>query len=181
GGAYVPLDPEYPTDRLAWMVEDAKAPVLLTQERLLERLPVSQAEIVCLDSEWERIVEQSPHAPPAQSPADNLPYEIYPSGSTGRPKGAVVYHRGVTNLLYWFITDFAISTDDRVLLISSFNFDLTQKNFFAPLLTGATLSLSFQQHYDPVSLRRAIREQGATLLNCTPSAFYPLVEGVEES
>jgi amino acid adenylation domain-containing protein/non-ribosomal peptide synthase protein (TIGR01720 family) len=181
GGAYLPLDPEYPVERLAWMVGDAQAPVLLTRSNLLERLPASQAQIVCLDKEWDQISNESPQAVPCQVCPDNLAYVIYTSGSTGQPKGTAVYHRGVSNLLQWFITDFDISADDRVLLISSFNFDLTQKNFFAPLMTGATLCLSNYQHYDPAGVRQEIRDHGATLLNCTPSAFYPLVEGIEES
>jgi amino acid adenylation domain-containing protein len=181
GGAYLPLDSECPEERLAWMVEDAQAAVLLTRSHLVERLAGLQARTVCLDKERERIASQSSQAPPSGVSADNLAYVIYTSGSTGRPKGAAVYHRGVANLLHWFITEFEISADDCVLLISSFNFDLTQKNVFAPLMTGATLCLSHYRHYDPAGVRQEIREQGATLLNCTPSTFYPLVEEKEES
>ncbi len=181
GGAYLPLDPEYPVDRLAWMIEDAEASVILTQQRLLERLPASGTLTVCLDRERDIITSQSSQAVTCQASADTLIYVIYTSGSTGRPKGAAVYHRGITNLLRWFISDFNISADDCLMLITSPNFDLTQKNFFAPLMTGATLYISLQQYYDPAGIRQTIREQGATLLNCTPSAFYPLVEEIEES
>src|SRR5262249_8811364 len=98
GGAYLPLDSESPVERQAWMVRDIKAPVLLTQRHLLERLSTSQARLVCLDSQWEEISSHSPQAVPFRSGPDNLAYVIYTSGSTGKPKASAVYHRGVTNL-----------------------------------------------------------------------------------
>src|SRR5262249_32323455 len=181
GGAYLPLDLESPVERLTWMMDDAQASVLLTQSRFLDRLSACQARMVCLDKEWAQIANPGVQATSHQASDDHLAYAIYTSGSTGRSKGAAVYHRGVVNLLRWFIRDVDIFADDYVLLISSPIFDLTQKNFFAPLITGAALCLSPREHYDPAGVRQAIRERGATLLNCTPSAFYPLVEGMEES
>ena len=98
GGAYVPLDPTYPKERLAFMLEDAQVPVLLTQERLMERLPEHGATIVCLDTDWEVIARESEANPTSGVTADNLAYVIYTSGSTGRPKGVLVAHRGLCNV-----------------------------------------------------------------------------------
>ncbi len=99
GGAYVPLDPDYPAERLAFMLEDTRSPVLLTQNALRERLPVNNAHVVCLDADWPEIARRSEANLLAQANADNLAYVIYTSGSTGRPKGEVLLkHQGVINL-----------------------------------------------------------------------------------
>ncbi|MDB6121124.1 MAG: non-ribosomal peptide synthetase [Pedosphaera sp.] len=176
GGAYVPLDPAYPQERLAFMLQDARAPVLLTQKKLVEKLLATQARIFCLDSEWETVATESRENPASASSPDNLIYVIYTSGSTGRPKGAGVYHRGFTNLMHWFVSEFAITSRDNVLLVSSLSFDLTQKNIYATLMRGGQLHLLPTGPYDPGLIARLVREHQITLLNCTPSAFYPLIE-----
>jgi amino acid adenylation domain-containing protein len=176
GGAYVPLDPAYPQERLTFMLQDAKAPVLLTQKKLAEKLPGTNAKILCLDADWELVAGESRENPVGKASPDNLIYVIYTSGSTGRPKGAGVYHRGFTNLLHWFTSEFAITSDDKVLLVSSLSFDLTQKNIYAPLMLGGQLHLLPTGPYDPGLISRLICEHHITLLNCTPSAFYPLIE-----
>ena len=97
GGAYVPLDPEYPAERLAYMVEDAQVPVLLTQSHLRERLPEGEARVVELDGEWPQIAEQSQEKVVCEVDLKNAAYVIYTSGSTGRPKGVVTVGRGLSN------------------------------------------------------------------------------------
>ena len=96
GGAYVPLAPMYPTDRLAFVLNDAQAPVLLTQQRLLKGLPPHETEVTCLDSEWEVIAQESVGNPVSGATADNLAYVMYTSGSTGKPKGMSVLHCAIT-------------------------------------------------------------------------------------
>jgi len=98
GGAYVPLDPSYPPDRLAFMLADSQAPVLLTQERPLGDIPSSGMPVVCLDTDWVVIAQESAENPVSAVQVDNLAYVIYTSGSTGTPKGVQVAHRGVGNL-----------------------------------------------------------------------------------
>jgi amino acid adenylation domain-containing protein len=88
GGAYVPLDPAYPKERLAFMLEDAQVPVLLTQQRLLEGLPEQKPEAVCLDSDWEILAQESQANPACLARSHHLAYTIYTSGSTGKPKGS---------------------------------------------------------------------------------------------
>ena len=176
GGLYVPLDPAYPEERRTFLLNDLPAPVLLTQQRFVEEFSDHDGRVIYLDSDWEEIAQNALDNPVSGVKSDNMIYIIYTSGSTGTPKGAGVYHRNFTNLLNWFVTEFNILTDDRVLLISSLNFDLTQKNIFAPLIKGGTLHLMPSDHYDPDQICRAVSQNKITLLNCTPSSFYPLIE-----
>lgn len=178
GGAYVPYDPTYPTERMTAMLEDVKLKVLLTRQALLERLPERKPRVVCLDSEWPVIGNQAAERPPRRSGPDDLCYIIFTSGSTGRPKSAAVYHRGWTNLLCWFLREFSISPQDRNLVMSSISFDITQRSMAMPLTSGGELHL-VPDGYDPDLIRRILREQQITLLNCAPSTFYPLIEGAE--
>lgn len=180
GGAYVPLDPAYPKERLAFMLEDAESSVLLTQNAYRAELPAKAKHIVCLDTDWDAFSELNSENLSSGVTPNNLIYVIYTSGSTGKPKGAGVYHRGFANLLNWFVTQFRISAQDSVLLISSFNFDLTQKNIFAPLIRGGVLHLPSFRIYDPNDIIRIVQRQNISWLNCTPSAFKALVDcGVE--
>ena len=99
GGVYVPLEPTYPPERLALMLADTQAPVLLTQHHLLPRLPASRAQLVCLDTDWETIAQESETNPGRPVDAEHLAYVMYTSGSTGRPKGVGVRHHSVVRLV----------------------------------------------------------------------------------
>ncbi len=176
GGTYIPLDPEYPQERLAFMLEDSQAAILLTQQSLKSELPTDHARILCLDTEWHMIAKNSDENVASGVTSDHLIYVIYTSGSTGKPKGAGVYHRSFTNLVNWFVTHFDIYSDDSVLLISSFNFDLTQKNMYAPLIRGGCLYLPQSKYYEPAHIIQLIQHQRISWVNCTPSAFHALLE-----
>ncbi len=180
GGAYVPLDPVYPRERLAHMVADSRLRVLLTEVPLRDRVPVSNAHRLCLDSEWPE-VERAPAAA-GDRPVlpQHLIYIIYTSGSTGKPKGAALYHRGFANLLGWYTRQFGFGPEDRVLLMTSLSFDLTQKNIFAPLMTGGRLVLLETPHYDAATILDTIARRRITTINCTPSAFYGLLSSPDE-
>ncbi|HSG38504.1 MAG TPA: amino acid adenylation domain-containing protein, partial [Thermoanaerobaculia bacterium] len=126
GGAYVPLDPSYPADRLAYMLEDSRIPVLLTQSWLAESLPSHGAQVVLLGSEAGVGSEAGWDANPAAvCGPDNLAYMIYTSGSTGRPKGAMNCHRGIVNRLLWMQEAFRLDACDRVLQKTPFSFDVS--------------------------------------------------------
>ena len=177
GAAYVPLDPAYPDSRLAFMLNDCGARVLLTESRLLDgRLPHDSVRTICLDTQSEEIARESTADPAVSISGNNLIYVIYTSGSTGRPKGAGVMHGGFVNLVNWFVSEFDLTEREQVLIISSFSFDLTQKDIFAPLTIGAQLHFPTSAVYDPAAILTTISESEITLVNCTPSAFYPLVE-----
>ena len=178
GAAYVPLDPSYPTTRLGFMVKDSGATVLLTQEFLKSKLDGIAAVSLALDSEWSTVdVEDATNVPPAKIglTSETLAYVIYTSGSTGEPKGAQVPYRGLMNLLHWYMEEFAFCTADRVLIVSSFSFDLTQKNFFAPLLRGGCLYFAAET-FDPRHIVHQIERHQITTINLTPSTFYAIVE-----
>src|SRR4030088_2427386 len=102
GGAYLPLDPSYPKERLCYMLEDAQAPVLVTQAALMEGLPQSDAQLVRLDEDWETIGRPPVSSPQSGVGPDNLAYVIYTSGSTGKPKGVLVEQAGMVNLVYHY-------------------------------------------------------------------------------
>lgn len=170
GAAYVPLDPAYPAARLGQMIASAKLKYVLTHRELAGQFPDVIA--ICLDE----VVNASGEYVKDAHDKDDLIYAIFTSGSTGQPKAASVYHRGFENLLDWYSRELSLGPDDSTLVISSPSFDLTQKNFYAPLITGGTLVLDNCQTYDISRISALIREHRITLINCTPSAFYPLVD-----
>jgi amino acid adenylation domain-containing protein len=181
GGVYLPLDPGYPPERITYMLEKAGARVVIQAGVPAARFnPPPAIEVVHLDLEWPVIAGQFSGNLPLLASPDDLIYVIFTSGSTGRPKGAAIRHGGFANLLNWYVADFGISRTDRVLVCSSISFDLTQKNFYGPLLNGGTLYFSPPGPYDAALVARSIQEYGITLINCTPSAFYPLVESAGE-
>ncbi|HKB24495.1 MAG TPA: amino acid adenylation domain-containing protein, partial [Methylomirabilota bacterium] len=141
GGAYVPLDPEYPKERLEFMVEDARPRVLVTQTRLLERLPGTPATALCLDTESARISEESGDNPSSGAGGPSLAYVIYTSGSTGRPKGVLVTHRSVVNHALAMAKRFDLRPSDRVLQFSTLSFDAAVEEIVPTWLTGAALIL----------------------------------------
>ena len=141
GGAYLPLDPAYPHERLAFMLEDAGAPVLVTQSALLDRLPAHGARIVRLDADWPAIAAQPITAPALALDPHNTAYVIYTSGSTGTPKGVAVTHGGIPNLAAAQIDRFAITSQARVLQFASPSFDAAISEIATVLTSGATLVL----------------------------------------
>ncbi|MEH1894384.1 MAG: amino acid adenylation domain-containing protein [Nostoc sp.] len=181
GGAYVPLDPMYPPERLAFMLENADIFVLLTHKRLAERLSKYKGDVICFDADSQAIAKHCPENQVSGVTPDNLMYAIYTSGSTGKPKGAGVYQRSFANLMNWFVTEFDFTCNDRVLLISSLSFDLTQKNIYAPLLVGGELHLLSSGCYDAAQIAESVCNKQVTWLNCTPSAFYPLIDQGDKS
>ncbi|HST62245.1 MAG TPA: amino acid adenylation domain-containing protein, partial [Longimicrobium sp.] len=139
GGAYVPLDPAYPAERLAFMLADSGAPLLLTRLPLPEGLSPQAAEVVCLDADRERIESESAQAPAAGVLPQNLAYVIYTSGSTGRPKGVLVPHRGLANVARAHARDLGVEARDRVLQFASPSFDASVFEMVMALAAGATL------------------------------------------
>ena len=178
GGAYVPLDPAYPQERLSFMLEDARVPVLLTQARLAESLPQSEAEVVSVDALREVIAQEGVENPAGGATAENLAYVIYTSGSTGRPKGAMNSHRGICNRLLWMQDAYQLTGADRVLQKTPFSFDVSVWEFFWPLLTGARLVVAQPGgHQDSDYLVKLITEQKITTLHFVPSMLQVFLEG----
>ncbi|PPK71873.1 amino acid adenylation domain-containing protein/thioester reductase-like protein, partial [Methylobacter tundripaludum] len=177
GGAYLPLDPAYPPERLAYMLEDAAAPVLLTQAALLDRLPAHNAKPVYLDSDWPVIEALSTDQPSNTVTADNLAYVIYTSGSTGNPKGVLVEHRGVCSVVQAQIALLGIGTHDRVLQFASLSFDAAASETMLALGSGAALYLGTHETLAPGEpLRRFLTENAISLATVTPSTLAALPE-----
>ena len=177
GAAYVPLDPEYPRERLTFMVEDADAAVLLTQQSLLSQLPEHRARVLCLDTGWAEVSAAGRANPRPAAGADNLAYVIYTSGSTGRPKGAMNSHRGIVNRLLWMQQAFGLEPGDGVLQKTPFSFDVSVWEFFWPLMVGARLVLARPGgHRDSAYLARLIAEQRITTLHFVPSLLRVFLE-----
>ncbi len=182
GAGYIPIDAKYPTDRIKFMLEDSKPALLITKGTLAGPFENTEIKTLYVDETWSEIEKESQICPVIDEiSTSNLAYIIYTSGSTGEPKGSAVYQGGWTNLLIWFIKQFNFTKEDKVLLVSSFSFDLTQKNLFAPLLVGGQLHIRDAEHYEPAAITSYIYNQQITSLNCTPSAFYPLIDdNIEE-
>jgi amino acid adenylation domain-containing protein/FkbM family methyltransferase len=177
GGAYVPLDPAYPRERLAFMLEDARVGVLLTQERLLGELPAHGAQVVCLDRDRAVIEGESDRRPAVGVAPDDLAYVIFTSGSTGRPKGAMNTHRGITNRLLWMQDRYRLGGEDRVLQKTPFSFDVSVWEFFLPLLAGARLVVARSQgHQDTKYLVQVISDHAITVAHFVPSMLQVFLE-----
>jgi amino acid adenylation domain-containing protein len=139
GGAYIPLDPNYPSERLSFMLEDAQVPVLLTQQRWVERLETHKSQVICLDKDWVTISQESEANPNSNVTADNLAYVIYTSGTTGKPKGVQIEHRGLLNLVFWHQQTFAVSPDDRATQVAGVAFDACGWEIWPYLSAGASV------------------------------------------
>jgi amino acid adenylation domain-containing protein len=141
GGAYVPLDPAYPQERLSFMLENSQVSVLLTQSPLVDTLPQHQAEIICLDTDWETISRQISENPVNRTTPDNSAYVIYTSGSTGKPKGVVMGHRALANLIHWQLENSILSQGAKTLQFAPISFDVSFQEIFATTCSGGTLVL----------------------------------------
>ncbi len=141
GGAYVPIDPNYPDARLSYLLDDSQVNILLTQSRLLPKLPLSLAQAICLDQDWAAIARAQSTNPVSGVSFANLAYVIYTSGSTGKPKGVKIQHKGFANYLNWCIQAYTVDQGSGSPVQSSISFDATITSIFSPLLVGQKVVL----------------------------------------
>jgi amino acid adenylation domain-containing protein/non-ribosomal peptide synthase protein (TIGR01720 family) len=189
GGAYVALDGSYPKERVAFMVEDAQVSVVLTEARLLEKLPASEEQrgeergegktgegtrarrkpqVVCLDQEWEKIAGERESRPESGVTAENMAYIYYTSGSTGKPKGVVMAHAGIVNYMRWGVEAYEARAGKGAAVHSSIAVDLTLTNFL-PLFAGKTMVL-VEEKPGVEGLVKLLRQKpGWSLLKLTPT------------
>ncbi len=172
GAAYLPLDPSYPGERLAFMLADAGAQMLVTETGLRDRTRAFSGPVTCLDAIAETLAGQPAGAPAAAVGPDDLAYVIYTSGSTGRPKGVMVAHRGVRNLAEAQARAFGAGPGSRVLQFVSISFDASVSELLLGLTTGATLVLSSsEQSYPDAELVALLRAARITHLTMPPSVL----------
>jgi amino acid adenylation domain-containing protein len=177
GAAYLPLDPAYPLERLAFMLDDARPPVILTQERFAAKLPSHKAQLVCLDSQWPTIIRYRGDNPGVRTFADQLAYLLYTSGSTGSPKGVLGLHRATLNALAWMWETFPFAPDDICCQKTSMSFGDSIQELLGPLLRG--IRMVIVPDAITKNLPRFVQTlgiQGVTRLIVVPSLLRTLLD-----
>jgi amino acid adenylation domain-containing protein len=176
GGAYLPVDTMHPKEWLSLVLSDARVPVLLTQQHLLENLPLYSGHIICLNSDWQHIAQHSQHNPVSKGFTQNLAYVIYTSGSTGKPKGVMLSHQAICNHMFWMQMEFPLTEKDKVLQKTPFSFDASVWEFLAPLLAGAQLIIAQPRgHQDCAYLIEIIVSKQITTVQFVPSLLQMLL------
>ncbi len=172
GAAYLPVDPDYPAERIAWMLNDAMTPVIVSESRVLDRLPSHWAQLVELDTEADTIAEYPDTAPERDTAIDRLAYAIYTSGSTGTPKGVGVSHRGIGSLAISQIERFSVRPGSRVLQFASPSFDAAFWECCMALLSGSCLVLAHADALVPGdALLDTLRRHRVTHATLPPAAL----------
>jgi amino acid adenylation domain-containing protein len=177
GAAYVPLDPDYPKDRLSFMLTDTDAPVVVTQAKYRDLLP-DDASVVVIDDDdtAAAVAAASVHRPEKTARATDVAYTIYTSGSTGQPKGVVLTHEAVVNTLDWVNREFAFTSDDRLLFVTSVCFDLSVFDVFGALGAGASIRVaSSAELRDPERLVARLSSGEISVWDSAPAALSRLV------
>jgi amino acid adenylation domain-containing protein len=177
GAAYVPLDPTYPKDRLAYMLSDSRAPVLLTQKNLVKWLPAENVRAVCLDAEWPRIAQSAVANPPSSVGGDDLAYVIYTSGSTGQPKGVQASHRGALNRFEWMWARYPFAAGEVCCQKTALSFVDSVWEIFGPLLRGVPLVIVPEAvGRDPVRLVKLLAAERVTRIVLVPSLLKVILD-----
>jgi amino acid adenylation domain-containing protein len=177
GGAYLPLDPSYPRERLAYMLVDARAPVLVTQAWLEDVLPAHAAHVVRLDTGWREVAAEPEEAVASGVGPDNLAYVIYTSGSTGKPKGVMGPHRTIVNRLQWD----AGAPDEVYAHKTTLNFIDALWELFMPLTRGQRVAIVVEEaSKDPRRLVEALAAEGASRIVVVPTLLLALLESKED-
>ena len=177
GGAYVPLDPAYPSDRIKYVLDDARVKLLLTQTPLLASIPATSADVVRLDPEWRAFQQEDCRPVATDVSPSNLAYVIYTSGSTGRPKGVQLEHRNVVNFLCSMRREPGMTDSDVLVAVTTLSFDIAGLELYLPLLAGGRLVVASREAtLDGRLLMQLLKESGATIMQATPTTWRVLFE-----
>jgi len=177
GGAYVPFDPSYPREKLAFMLEDARIRVLITERSLIGGLPAHLAHVVLIDEQEEYIAGEVSENLPRSIDSDNLAYVIYTSGSSGKPKGVMIHHRALADRVEMLIQAYELHSHCRLLQFVSLSFDASAEEVFPTLASGATLVICRNPTEIPVTrfLEECERLQ-ITALHIPPAYWYQFID-----
>lgn len=177
GAAYVPLDPAYPADRIAHMLDDCGARVVLTQERWLERVAPQAATLVCLDRDAAQFDSLDPSPLPTVTEPGHLAYVIYTSGSTGRPKGVQIEHGAAVNFVQAMLARPGLNAGDCLLAVTTISFDIHVLELFVPLAAGARIIVATRAAAaDASQLRRILQTERVSAMQATPATWRMLVD-----
>jgi amino acid adenylation domain-containing protein len=180
GGAYVPLDPSYPKERLANMLNDSRADVLVTQASVENHFSSFSGIHIAIDRHWDTLDLESKDNFCSEITANNLAYVIYTSGSTGKPNAVMVEHRSLVNYLNWVNRSLLHDGPDNVPMVSRLNFDGCLKQLFAPLLRGGQVRvLSDDVVLQPAALLDALSKGPKMGLNCVPSLWASILDAID--
>jgi amino acid adenylation domain-containing protein len=177
GAAYVPLDPTFPPERLRFVLSDAKASIVLTQEPLTKAWSFDDARVVRLDTDWPAIARESGSSPEEVVTAEDLAYVLYTSGSTGKPKGVEIIHRAVVNLLQSMLLRPGLKKSDTFAAITTLSFDISGLELYLPLCTGAKLVIVSRETASfGLQLLEYLKKINATAMQGTPVSWKQLIE-----
>ncbi|TWH64187.1 amino acid adenylation domain-containing protein [Azomonas agilis] len=177
GGAYIPLDPQFPAERLAYMLKDCGALLLVTQTSVLATLPAPSQNILLLDS----LDLQADDQPVIPLELDCLPqqlaYVLYTSGSTGNPKGVMVPHGALSNFIASMAKAPGLKPGQRLLSITTCSFDIFGLELYLPLCTGACMVLANKDSVqDPAAIIDLLVSEAIDVLQATPSTWRMLLD-----
>ncbi|HEU4454542.1 MAG TPA: amino acid adenylation domain-containing protein, partial [Longimicrobium sp.] len=180
GGGYVAVDPAYPADRIAYMLEDSRASVVLTTADVAARLPETGTRIVRIDADAEEIARESSASPAVAVDPENLGYVLYTSGSTGKPKGAALPHRALVNVVRWQVARFGDRPVARTLQFASLSFDVSFQEIFSAWAAGGSIVLvDDETRRDAERLLAYLREHRIERLYLPFAALQNLAEVAE--
>ncbi|MBI3550181.1 MAG: amino acid adenylation domain-containing protein [Elusimicrobia bacterium] len=176
GAAYVPIDPDYPKDRVAYMLEDSRGIVLITEKSLVDNLPSHNAKVLGVDFDSGVSGEAKAADPARRVSGESVAYTIYTSGSTGKPKGVQVLHRAVVNILEFMKRSLSVGDRDKLLAVTTLSFDIAGLELFLPLVSGARLIVATRETaLDGTRLAKELERTGATIMQATPVTWRLLL------
>ncbi|MCB0020843.1 MAG: amino acid adenylation domain-containing protein, partial [Anaerolineales bacterium] len=172
GAAYLPLDPDYPLDRLHFILEDAAAPLLITQAHLRDKWDGFAGQVVALDSDWTTIATQPVHNPAVAMSAEDLVYIIHTSGSTGKPKGVQLRHRNVVNFLTSMRQKPGLTAADVLMAVTTLSFDIAVLELYLPLVVGGKVIIASPEiNADGALMAQTLVDEGVTVMQATPASW----------
>ncbi|MEJ1930816.1 amino acid adenylation domain-containing protein, partial [Nostoc sp. NIES-2111] len=182
GCAYLPLDPSYPSERIAYMMADAGVLLLLSQDKLLAKIPAYTGKTICLDTHWQHIAQESQANCHSQVKADNLAYIIYTSGSTGQAKGVMIEHQSLVNAYFAWEKAYKLHQIKTHLQMASFSFDVFAGDLVRALCSGGKLVLCPRDVLlEPAQLYKLIHTHQVDCAEFVPVVFRHLMQYLQES